>query len=193
MSAKVKRGTEVEIPIRAESFLIFLLNLWKKDEHLQRDYRIVELYKSGMSMKEVGLEFGISAQRVEQILKKAGVETRKYTRSNRLLEARKRKRKSLSKQLLVRLYEDERLPVSEITEKLGVSHAKLYQSLEFYKIPRRKAEGFEYSKLTEDVLRRLYLGEDLTASEIAEKLGFASITIKKRLSKFGIRKRNLKT
>lgn len=143
-------------------------------------------------MKEVGLEFNISAQRVEQILKKAGVETRKYTRSNRLFKARGKKRKALPKELLLKLYKDEKRPVLEITEKLSVSHALLYQNLEFYNIPKRKTEGFEYSSLTEDGLRRLYLEDDLTAKEIAQKLGFATITIKKRLSKFGIRKRDWK-
>ena len=196
MGAKVKRGTQETFPIKTESFLIYLLTLWKKDEPLklsQRDKRIIKLYESGLSMKEVALEFVISAQRVEQILKKAGVETRKYTRSYRLLQARRKKRKTLSAELLLKLYKDERLPVSEITERLNISHASLYQSLEFYNIPKRKTEGFEYSTLTEELLRGLYLEENLTAAEIAKKLGFASITIKKRLSKFGIRKRDVKT
>jgi predicted DNA-binding protein YlxM (UPF0122 family) len=182
--------------LKTEILLIILLNLLRNDEPLnscQRNLRITELYESGLSMKEVGLEFGVSAQRVEQILKKAGVETRKYTRSNRLLQARRKKRKVLSKELLLKFYKEERLPVFEIIEKLGISHPLLYENLEFHNIPKRKTEEIGHSKLTEGLLRRLYLEEDLTAKEIAQKLGFAPITIKKRLCKFGIRKRDRQT
>ena len=141
-------------------------------------------------MREVGLEFGITRQRVEQILKKADVKTRKFTISDKFLEGRKRKRKILPKELLLKVYKDENLPIEEIRRRLNTNSNSLYQSLEFHNIPKRKTEGFHYSKLTEDVLRRLYLEEDLTATEVAGQLGYASITIKKRLSEFGIRKRD---
>lgn len=193
MGAKLKRGNNEEPSTKTDSFLIILLNLWKNDESLGRNQRIIELYESGLSMKEVGLGFGITGQRVEQIIKKAGIQTRKYTRSNRLLEARKKKRKVLEKKLLLKLYNDTNLSLSEITEKLNVSHISLYKSLEYHNIPKRKKTEFRVSKLTEEVLRQMYLEEDLTATEIARRLGFASITIKKRLSKFGIRKRDRKT
>jgi predicted DNA-binding protein YlxM (UPF0122 family) len=89
---------------------------------------------------------------------------------HRLIEARRKKRKTLPEKLLVKLYKDERLRVEEITERFNISHASLYQSLELYNIPKRKTEGFEYSSLIEDLLRRLYLEEGLTAREIARNL-----------------------
>lgn len=141
-------------------------------------------------MREVSLEFGITAQRVEQILKKADVKRRKYTRSKRLLEARKRKRKILPKELLLKYYKDEKLPVSEILRRLKASRTSLYKSLEYHNIPKRETIGIHNSPLTEDILRRLYLEEDLTATEIARKLGYATVTVKKGLSKFGIRKQD---
>ena len=164
-----------------------------KKSSQQKDTRIphiIELYQSGLSMREVGAEFGVTAQRVEQILKNAGVNRRKYTKSSTVLKARNRKRKILSKDLLLKLYSDERLPVPEILRRLDASRNSLYKSLEYHKIPKREIEVIAYSALNEEILRWLYLKEDLTAAEIARELGFATITIKKRLSKFGIRKRD---
>ena len=149
---------------------------------------MIELYQSGLSMKEVGSHFGVTAQRVEQILKKAGVKSRKYTKSKRLLEARKRKRKILPKELLLKYYKEEKLPVAEILRRLKASRASLYKSLEFHNLEKRETIGVHQSALTESILRRLYLEEDLTAAEIAQKLGYATITVKKRLSKLGVRK-----
>lgn len=151
-------------------------------------YRLIKLYEIGLSLREVGLEFGITAQRVEQILKKFGVEKRKFTKSYKLLKARKEKRKILPKNLLVKFYKDEKLSIPEVLRQLKASRNLLYKSLEFHKIPKRKTEGIADSKLSEEVLRRLYLNENLTAQEIAQKLGFATVTVKKRLSKFGITK-----
>src|SRR5687768_15627104 len=106
-------------------------------------------------MREVGLEFGISAQRVEQILKKAGVKKRKFTKSYKLLKARKEKRKILPKELLLNYYKNEKLSIAEILERLKVSRNLLYKSLECHKIPKRNEEGILSSKLTEEILRRL--------------------------------------
>jgi predicted DNA-binding protein YlxM (UPF0122 family) len=162
----------------------------RSDSEIQR---LIQLYESGLTMKEVGAEFGITAQRVEQILKKAGVKKRKYTRSNRLLEARKKKRKILPEELLLKLYKDEKLPIPEILRRLDTSRSLLYKSLASFNIPKRVTGVIQSSELTEKLLRRLYLEEDLTAAEIARRLGYASITIKKRLSKFGIRKQDRQT
>ena len=187
LARKLTGKTEEVSSMTTDLFLI----LMPKDESLKsygRNQRMIELYQSGLSMREVGLEFGMSGQRVEQILKKAGIETRRYTRSNRLFEARKSKRKVISKELLLELYKDEELSVFEIIKKLGVSYVSFYKSLKYHNIPKRKTQGIHYSALTEEILRRLYLEEGLTAREIAQKLGFAAITVKKRLSKFGIRR-----
>lgn len=163
----------------------YLTSSQRKDIKIRR---LIELYESGLSMREVGLEFGITRQRVEQILKKAGIRTRKFTTSDKFLEGRKRKRKILPKKLLLKVYKDEKLHIEEILQRLNTNSNSLYQSLEFHNIPKRKTEGIQFSKLTEDVLRRLYLEEDLTATEVAGQLGYASVTIKKRLSELGIRK-----
>lgn len=151
---------------------------------------LIQLYESGLSMAEVGLQFGISRQRVEQILKKAGVKTRKYTKSDKFLEVRKEKRKILPKELLLKFYQDKTLSISEVIEKLKTNVTLLYKSLEFHNIPKRIDESLKHTRLTEDVLRRLYLKEYLTSAEIASQLGYSPITIRNKLSKLGIRKRD---
>lgn len=165
----------------------YLTSFQRKDIKIRR---LIELYKSGLSMREVGLDFGITRQRVEQILKKAGIWTRKFTKSDKFLEGRKRKRKILPKNLLLKIYKDEKLPIEEILQRLNTNSNSLYKSLEIHNIPKRGAEGIQSSKWSKDVLRQLYLEEDLTSVEIARRLGFAPNTIKKRLSEFGIRKRD---
>ena len=157
---------------------------WNKAEIKQ----LVDLYESGQTMEQVSEEFGISRQRAEQILKKAGVKTRKFTVSDKYLRSRRRKRKILPKELLLKHYKKENLPISQILKTLNVSSTTFYKSLEFHNIPKLKTEGFETTKLTEDLLRRMYLEENLTSTEIARRLGYAPITIKRRLSKLGIRK-----
>jgi predicted DNA-binding protein YlxM (UPF0122 family) len=150
--------------------------------------RIIELYQSGLSMREVGLEFGVTRQRVQQILKDAGVETRNYTKSNRFFEVRKEKRKVVPKELLIKYYQDQSLSVREVIEKLGTNSVLLYKSLKFHNIPKRIEESSKNSPLTREVLRRLYLEEGLTSSEIASRLGYSRFTIRNKLSQYGIRK-----
>lgn len=156
-------------------------------------YRLVKLYEIGLSLREVGLEFGITAQRVEQIIKKAGIKKRKFTKTFKLRRARREKRKILPKDLLVKFYKDEKLSISEILRQLNVSRNRFYKSLEHHNIPKRETERIQDSKLSEETLRRLYLDKNLTAAEIARQSGCATVTVKKRLSKFGIRKCNKQT
>ncbi|MGC2234935.1 MAG: hypothetical protein WA584_02070 [Pyrinomonadaceae bacterium] len=151
-------------------------------------WRMIRLYHSGLSMEQVGEQFGISKQRVEQIFRKLGVETRRHTKTDKFLEGHKKRIKILPKELLVKYYKDEKLPVGEIIKSLKTSSSMFYKSLEFHNIPKRITEGTRYSSLTEDVLRRLYLDEDLSSTEIATRLDYSSVTIRKRLSAYGIRK-----
>lgn len=150
--------------------------------------RMIELYKGGLSMEETGEAFGISKQRVEQILKKEGVKTRGNTNTEKYAASKKSRRKILPKDLLIDLYVDKKLPVKEIALKLGVSEGSLYRNLSEYGIPRRETEPSFSSPLTAELLRKLYIDEKMTARQIAEKLDYAPITVKKRLSELRIKK-----
>lgn len=162
----------------------------KKSDFLTRAHLqpIIRLYQSGLSMREIGARFGVTAQRVEQILKQAGVKKRKFTRSSKFLDAKKEKRTILPKDLLVKYYKHEKLPVTEILRRLKISRSLFYKNLQYHHIATRAAEGNHRSPLTDIVLRQLYSERGMTAKEIARRFGYATVTVKKRLSKLGIRK-----
>ena len=149
---------------------------------------MIRLYREGLSMTEVGEKFNISRQRVERIFRKEGVETREYTKSSTFIEAHKRRAKIVSKELILKYYKKEKLPVREILNKLEITLSSFYKSLDYHNIEKRVNEGIVYSPLTKEVLCRLYLQESLSSKEIAGKLGFAPVTVRKRLSKYGIKK-----
>lgn len=150
--------------------------------------QIIDLYESGLSLEQVGEQFGISKQRVKQILDAARVKTRKFTRSEKYVAARLSQQKILPKNRLIELYTDKKMPVNEIIKELKTNGKVFHRSLEFHNIPKREQLRAKESALTEDVLRRLYLEENVTALEIARRLGYAAITIRKRLSKLGIKR-----
>ncbi len=155
--------------------------------------QIIDLYESGLSLEQVGDEFRISKQRVEQIFKKAGIETRRFTKSEKYIAGQKNRRKILPKNLLLKYYPDRSLSIGDVLEKLNASRNSLYKSLEFHQIPKRIDEKLEYSPLTRQLLRRLYIEEDLTSTEIARRLDYAAVTVRNRLSALGIRKRDRKS
>lgn len=150
---------------------------------------MIRLYREGLSMREVGEKFNISRQRIERIFKKAGVETRKQTKSQTFLESlKKRRKKIVPKELILKYYKLEKMPVRDILKKLNITLPSFYKNLVYHDIERRISEGIVYSRLTKSVLCRLYLEEKLTAKQIADKLGYSPVTVKNRLSKYGIRK-----
>ncbi|MCA1640073.1 MAG: hypothetical protein LC768_17420, partial [Acidobacteria bacterium] len=85
-----------------------------------------------------------------------------------------------------------KLPVKEITKTLKTSSGVLYRNLATHKTPKRIDEGIEHSPLTGELLRRLYIEEGLTSTEIAHQLGYAPVTVRKRLSAYGIKNNKYK-
>jgi DNA-binding CsgD family transcriptional regulator len=157
---------------------------WKEEQVRE----MIALYESGMTLTEVGAEFGISKQRVEQIFKKAGFKTRHKTKTQKFLEAQKNRRVIIDRDTLVKFYIEEGLTILQMEEKLEVGFSIVRNSLVHHKIPVRLSNEYRKSSLTRELLEPLYLGEKLTADEIAARLGFAPCTIKIRLSKLGIKK-----
>ncbi len=121
-----------------------------------------------------------------------GVKTRKFTKSEKYIAGQKSRRRIVRKETLIELYVDKKLPLLKITETLKISSGVFYRSLKFHGIPKRIDEGIEYSLLTRQLLHRLYIEEDLTSTEIARRLGYAPVTIRKRLSAYGIKNNKYK-
>jgi hypothetical protein len=165
-----------------------------KTAELDRARKMYEVYDSGASQREVGSKFGISGERVRQIFKKAGFKIRRHTESAKLLEARKKSREILiPREILEKIYVQEKRGVNFIIKTLKVGYPKICRSLDAYGIERRTNDEanllqVKNPELDEALLTELYHVEKLSADEIALRFGCAPITVRKRLRKFGIKK-----
>ena len=153
---------------------------------------MIGLYKSGLSYSEIGALYGISFQKVGYIFSKKGFKARKHTVSKRFRAAMDGKRKLIDREMLERLYVEERLSTMKIASLLGINQNLVYNNLIFYGIPLRPLENYATSELTPELLKRLYIDQNLTAQQIGDQLGFSVKTVRKRLNKFGIKKRKAK-
>jgi transcriptional regulator with XRE-family HTH domain len=148
---------------------------------------MADLYDSGKSLAEVGEEYGISKQRVNLILRKNGYQTRSRATAARIANLN-RKPRILERDILDKFYLEKRLTITEMANQLKISYPVIRKSLIYHKIPIRSANDYRFTSLTRELLEPLYLEENLTAREIAGRLGFSLVAITKRLSKLGIKK-----
>ena len=143
----------------------------------------------GRSFAEVGIEFGISPARVEQLFRQHNVKTRPQTVSKKFLAAMQERRILLDQELLAELYLKEKLSISRIAARLGAKSDIVRSNLIACRIPIRPRSRYTTTRLTPELLRPLYIEQNLTAGEIAGRLGYSVLTIRKRLFLFGIKKR----
>lgn len=151
---------------------------------------IKAFYDAGASLFEVGARFGLSTSRVEQIFLRNNIKTRRVTVSKKFRAAMRRRRVILDKALLIRFYIEEKLSIQRTAEKLNAGSHAVRRNLQDYGIPVRPVEQFTRSRLTAELLETLYIDKNLTAAQVADRLGYATRTIGKKLSQLGIRKRD---
>jgi len=159
---------------------------------------LIALYESGKTLQEVGDANNLSRERVRQIFKSIGYETRRFTsterRKKRLAEAGKARRIDLPKEELERLYWKEKLTIKEIAKHLGVNDGTVYQNFIRHGIPTRSRYEIaalipaKHPGLTREKLYRLYIEENKSQREIGELFGCAPITIAKQAAEYGFRK-----
>jgi hypothetical protein len=109
---------------------------------------MTELYKSGMTLQEIGDRYGISRRRVSQRFKEAGLPI-----------ARPPKFTLIDKDRLETLYAGERLSIAKIGEAFGVKPHLIQQALHFHKIPQRTSPVSDGRYV--DRLRELRIGESV--------------------------------
>lgn len=158
---------------------------WTKEKVLQmNDVRVAE----NLSLKEVGQKYGITHQRVQQLFKKFDISVRHRRKSQEIKDELFVKHKLIPRDILINLYIDQRLKLKEIAEILNASENVLKKSLQMHEIPKRKKPSHvPPSPLTYELLYKMYIEEKMTAREIAQKFGYATITVQRRLSFFGIK------
>jgi DNA invertase Pin-like site-specific DNA recombinase len=111
--------------------------------------QMVELYRNGMSLEEVGRKFGITRQAVRERFIKAGVERRGKVKYNH---------REINKNQLEALYSGDRISVAEIARLFSVDRATIGRALKFHEIPKRRP--LKTGGYIVDLLRNLEINEN---------------------------------
>lgn len=165
----------------------------QKEVYAARTESIVARYKNGESLEEIGVVYGITRERVRQILERANCPRRAMTVTETFLKSLRRRQKVIDEKTLRKLYEKEKLTLREIRNRIETTNREINRSLDFHGIGRRSAAENKRLRekrpeLTSERLYKLYVEENLTAATIAENSGYALQTVKSRLSLLGIKK-----
>lgn len=91
----------------------------------------------------------------------------------------------LSRELLAELYVEQSLSADEIAKQLGCGETTVFRALEEYGIPRRSKHDYRL-EIAREELERLYIVEQLSESEIAERFDTSQRTVSRRLIELGI-------
>ena len=154
-------------------------------EMQQRAQEFAHLYvEEGLSLREVGACFGVSGERVRQILKRAGV----GRRSSRGRDSRDQPIERSAD--AVHLYVEGGLTLAEIAARLEVSSLTLARILEKAGVPRRRGSSAltrsQLAQRTEQIVR-LSLEEGLTQKEVGARLGVSGATVCRTLVGMGVK------
>lgn len=165
---------------------------------------MVSLYKQGKTLEEVGFIYDLTRERVRQLFKKVGYvisrnpqdrNTSPAAKLARLKRRIERLKAGFSEAELSRMYIDEKMPAKVIAEISGSSVKIIREALEFYGIPIRtqsevsKLYPVRYPKLTRENLLKLYIEEDKTLQQVADRCGCSKSAVANKLAEFGIRKK----
>lgn len=130
--------------------------------------------KEGKSSGEVAEMFSCSSRTVQKKCKKYGI------------SLQGRRIKGLTKALLYKLYIKEGKPTREIGKIVGCSFDAVRNRCKQFGIPLRNP-GSKKIEIDESALRRLYIKERKSMTEIAEIFDCAISTISKRIRQLGLK------
>jgi hypothetical protein len=94
-------------------------------------------------------------------------------------------KKNISKELLLKLYVEDKLSTFQIADKLKCCQATVWKRLRFYKIESR-LPGIKRVNLTKEQLESLYLDKKLSTWKIEKILKIPRGTIYRKLKEYGI-------
>lgn len=144
-----------------------------------------DLYvEEGMSLRAIADVLGTTPDKLQVRLTRAGVTLREPGRWGPRVTP-------LDRHWLVDAYLTRRLAIDEMAAEAGCSAAHIRNELRRHGVHRRRAptarEG--WMELTPDVLHQLYVVEELTLREIAERAGGSDGRVLKALRRAGIARR----
>lgn len=153
----------------------------------ERLEKIIAMREAGKTLQEIGDAVGVTRQRVEQLLKPTGI------------AAPFRARREARRQAVAEWAENHPLMSCESGgQLLGVAAETVRHDLQALGIKRDKFAVHSAAmvrakldgrvELTEELLRREYLENDLSTPQIAKKYGYQQGGVMRRLQLYGIRK-----
>lgn len=142
-----------------------------------------ERYLGGETLQQIGDDYGLTRERVRQILRKTNVDSL----GHRPEHCRQAHELTANELRAVELYQKDMSP-AEVKAETGVSHAHLYAALKRLSIPRKGA-GHWLRKAEDADVVALYIA-GVKPAEIAERLGFAHATyVYRYLARAGVKPR----
>jgi transposase len=138
-----------------------------------------------LSAPAIAGQLGYSAEQVRNALARVGIPRRRGG------EKDWSGRPPLSKDLLTRLYVQERLSVNAIAAALGYGAFKIREALDLHGIPTKRPSEWRRhfrprTEIDKDLLEELYVGQQLSGEAIGHLLRVHPTTVRLRLHEYGI-------
>lgn len=153
----------------------------------QRLQKIITMRKDGKTLREISDEVGVTRQRVEQLLRPSGIEVPYKARQK---ERRQAVAEWVKANPLMSCQEGSRVlgcsahTISTDLKALGVERdVSIIRSVS---IVQAKLDG--RAELTEELLRKEYIHNNLSTNEIARKYGYRQSGVMRRLGVYNIHK-----
>lgn len=155
------------------------------DNQNQRNREIIELYQdsdNSLTMAQIGEKFGISRQRVQQILRKNGV----YGLRNR----RRKRREETEKldALIKEEYTGSNLTAEEIAQELGVKTYSVRKAFERLGEDRTYVTAARTASLYNDIYLYAKENPDVRYQDVAKTFDVSKNTVARALRRFGYRR-----
>lgn len=159
----------------------------------ERNEEIIRLYvKERLTLREVGGRFGLSRERVRQILERAGVPRRKHSSGRaKPVPTDMWERKAE----VIHLYLENGLSLKQTGERFGRSHVAVINLLKAAGIRRRSRSWRSHwpwrdaEQRTQEIAR-VYVQEGLSLEQIAARFDLNRLTVRRILQKAGVNRRS---
>lgn len=159
----------------------------------EKDLIIKEYIVNFKSTVEIGKEFGVTANLINRILRKNGVEIRHkgFVNGKKCGSPSPFKEYVTDTELLIKLY-NECVPIKGICDKLGVGRRAVYRKIEELGLKRPKSmkSRDQYDDSKDELIIKLYQ-EGFSPNEISEVVGLSRGAVKLHLKHNNIKLRNI--
>jgi len=155
--------------------------------HIPKEELFDLYWEQDLNLNEIGKIYKCDPTTIHNILVRYGIKIKTY------YEARKKSDWSVNipKEELERLYCIENWGIEKISEHFHCAGATVFRNMVIYGIPRRPSAIAKYATraLSKELLEDLYWNQELGLSQIGEKLGYGTQTIKEHMVKYNIPRR----